>query len=250
MFNDDLYPLIFKRKSIRKFEDSPIDDNKLKEINDQIHSLTPLYDIITDIKIVSSENVKLRGMKKAPHYLAIFSEKKEGYLVNVGFMFQQMDLWFSANGIGSCWQGIPKPKQEIIDSSDLKFIIFIAFGEPSNSLYRESTSEFRRKPLQKITDINNADELIEPARLAPSAVNNQPWYFKGNENIIDVYSNKTSFLKSLFINKYIPIDIGIAICHIKIAAEHLGEKTEIEFDTVKKKNSPKDLTYFATLIMG
>jgi nitroreductase len=246
MFNDDLYPIIFKRKSIRKFEDSPI-DNILKEINDYIHILTPLYDIMTDVKIISSEDVKLRGMKKAPHYLAIFSEKKEGYLVNVGFMFQQMDLWFSANGIGSCWQGIPKPKKEILESSDFKFIILIAFGEPSNSLYRESISEFRRKPIQKITDIINAEELIEPARLAPSAVNNQPWYFRGNKNIIDVYSNKTNFLKSLLIQKYTSIDIGIAIRHIKIAAEHLEKKIEIGFDPIKDKNSPKGLKYFATI---
>jgi hypothetical protein len=40
-------------------------------------------------------------MKKAPHYIAVFSQAKEGYLTNVGLL-QQMDLYFSANSLGSC----------------------------------------------------------------------------------------------------------------------------------------------------
>nr|WP_243687870.1 nitroreductase family protein [Methanobacterium formicicum] len=29
----------------------------------------------------------------------------------MGFLLQQMDLFFSAHGLGSCWQGIPQPKK-------------------------------------------------------------------------------------------------------------------------------------------
>jgi hypothetical protein len=67
----------------------------------------------TEIKIVGPDNVKIRVMKKAPHYIAIFSETKEGYLTNIGFMFQQMDLFLSRNDIASCWQGIPASKKRI-----------------------------------------------------------------------------------------------------------------------------------------
>ena len=49
---------------------------------------------------------------EAPHFLAFFSEVKDGYAANAGFMMQQMDLFLSANGIGSCWQGGPKPIRE------------------------------------------------------------------------------------------------------------------------------------------
>ena len=110
----DIYDVIFKRKSIRKYDNSPLDENVLNRISEELNNLTPLYDDIkTDIKIISGDDVKLRGMKQAPHYLAIFSENKEGYLTNLGFMLQQMDLLFSASGIGSCWQGIPSPKSHV-----------------------------------------------------------------------------------------------------------------------------------------
>jgi nitroreductase len=251
MIKDDLYPIIFKRKSIREYDVSPLDEDTLEEISGQIQNLNPLYsDIKTEIKIVSSNEVKQRMMKKAPHYLAVFSETKKCYLTNVGFMLQQMDLLFSANGIGSCWQGIPIPKGDVLNRSDLKFIILIAFGKPSEPLYRESTSEFKRKPLQRISNIEGVDELLEPVRLAPSATNSQPWFFKGNETVIHAYSVKPNFLKAIVVNKYIPIDVGIAIYHLKVAAEHFGKNADIMFDKKEDKNSPKGYKYFATLKLG
>ncbi len=241
----DLYGTMFKRKSIRKYNQSSLDDSLLNSISEHIHDLTPLYaDIKTEVKIISSDDVNLRGMKRAPYYLAVFSENKKGYLTNLGFMIQELDLLFSESGIGSCWQGIPKPKGKVKKSSDLKFIILIAFGYPEEPLYRDGTGEFKRKSIQRITDINDAEELLEPVRLAPSAINSQPWFFSGNKNVIRVYS-KTNFLKAILVNKYIPIDIGIAIYHLKVAAEHFGNKIEIIFD--EPETSLKGYKYFATV---
>ena len=227
---------------------TPLDKDTLQEISAYINDLNPLYkDIKIDIKIISTDDVNRRMMKKAPHYLAVFSEKKEGYLTNVGFMLQQMDLIFSAMGIGSCWQGIPIPTKEVLNSSDLKFIILMAFGKPSEPLYRENTSEFKRNPLEKITSIKDMDELLEPVRLAPSATNSQPWFFKGKNNIIKAYSVKPNFLKAIVVNKYIPIDMGIALYHLNVSAEHFDKATKIFFDEMEIKNSPKGYNYIATL---
>jgi nitroreductase len=248
MKKEDIYKAIFKRKSIRKYDLSPLDKDTLHGISAYINDLNPLYkDIKIDIKIISTDDVNRRMMKKAPHYLAVFSEKKEGYLTNVGFMLQQMDLIFSAMGIGSCWQGIPIPTKEVLNSSDLKFIILMAFGKPSEPLYRENTSEFKRNPLEKITSIKDMDELLEPVRLAPSATNSQPWFFKGKNNIIKAYSVKPNFLKAIIVNKYIPIDMGIALYHLNVSAEHFDKTTKIFFDEMEMKNSPKGYNYIATL---
>jgi nitroreductase len=250
MKKDDIYKAIFKRKSIRRYDLTPLDDDILKQISLHIDDLQPLYkDINIEIQIISTDDVNRRMMKKAPHYLAVFSEKKEGYLTNVGFMLQQMDLIFSTMGIGSCWQGIPIPTKEVLNSSDLKFIILMAFGKSSEPLYRENTSEFKRNPLKKITNIKDMDELLEPVRLAPSATNSQTWFFKGNNNIIKAYSVKPNFLKAIVVNKYIPIDMGIALYHLKVAAEKSGNKTKIFFDEKEVKNSLKGYNYIATLTL-
>lgn len=250
MEKTELYSTIFRRKSIRNFDLTPLDDNTLEEISDYLHALKPMYsEIKTELKIVSSNNVKRRMMKEAPHYIAVFSEVKESYLTNIGFMLQQADLFFSANGLGSCWQGIPSPTKELLESSNLEFVIFMPFGKPKDqgSLHRTSISEFKRKTLSEITNITGADELMEVARIAPSATNSQPWFFTGNEGMIHAYSVKPNFIKALMVKKYIPIDVGIAICHLKIAAEHSGKKAEIIFDKTAKSNAPKGYEYIASL---
>ena len=104
---------------------------------------------------------------------------------------------FFSHRAGSCWLGIPQPTKDAADSSNLEFIILMAFGNPKETLYRTSTAEFKRKPLTETTNIMGADELLEPTRLAPSAVNNQNWYFTGNTTaILRLLLQRAGFLRS------------------------------------------------------
>lgn len=231
MEKSDLYPIIFKRKSIRKFDLTPLDEDTLNEIKDYLKTLQPLHeDIEIEFKILPTEVVKRRMMRKAPHYIVAFSEVKEGYLTNVGFMLQKMDLFFSSNGLGSCWQGIPTLKREGLESSSLKFVILMPFGKPNEPVHRTSTSQFKRKPLPEISDIKGAHDILEAARFAPSAGNGQPWFFTGNENLIHAYLIKPDFVRGLLTKKFPPIDVGISLYHLKLAAEHFGKENEIIFD--------------------
>jgi len=165
-----------------------------------------------------------------------------------------MDLFLSANGLGSCWQGIPRLTKELLESSNLEFVIVMAFGKPKDpqSLHRTNISEFKRKPLKKITDINGVDNLLEAARVAPSGANWQPWFFTGNSGLIYVRKAKSSSIKS-FASKIAHFkeldytDIGIAIYHLQVAAEHFGKKTEIVFDQTAKVNASKNLSKFLIL---
>lgn len=248
MEKTDFYETIFKRKSIRNYDLTPLDENTLNDILNHLDNLEPLYENIKiEFKIISETDVKRRFMKKAPHYIVAFSENKEGYLTNIGFMLQQMDLLLSANGIGTCWQGIPKPKKEVLKSSNLEYIILIAFGKPNEPLYRTSISEFKRKPLNEMSDVQDADKIVEAARLAPSATNSQAWFFTGDKNIIHVYALKPGFVKGLLTKKYIPIDAGIALYHLKVAAEHFDNKNEIISDETGQTNTPEGYKYIASL---
>ena len=247
MEETDLYSTVFKRKSIRKYDLEPLEEETLKEITEHLKILKPLHqDIKIEFKVLSPDVIKRRMMGEAPHYIAVFSEVKEGYLSNVGFMLQQMDLFFSANGFGSCWQGIPALKKEGLASSPLKFVILMPFGKAQEALHRTKTSQFKRKSLEEISDIKGADDVLEPARLAPSARNAQEWFFTGDEHLIHVYYRKPSFVSGFLIKKYPPIDAGISLYHLKLGAEHFGKKTEIIFDD-PENNDLDDYDYVATL---
>jgi nitroreductase len=248
MYQTSLYEAIFKRKSVRDYDPQPLDSNRLEEVTKNLQSLKPFIEgIKTEFKIISSDQVSRKLSNKAPHYIAAFSEAKGAYKVNIGYMLQQMDLYFSVNGLGSCWLGIPQPAKEVTDASNLEFIILMSFGNPKEPLYRADASAFKRKPLTEITNIKGADELLEPVRLAPSAVNLQNWYFTGNKQAIHAYSAKAGFLRNIVGGSYYPVNVGIALCHLQLSAEHFGGRTKFAFDSSRDRNPPKNFEYTTTL---
>ena len=84
----------------------------------------------------------------------------------------------------------------------------LAFGHPKGDRLRHDLKGFKRKSMEQITD--KADPRLEPARLAPSAVNSQPWYYthEGDDTIHVYCSRKGSRL-----------DAGIALAHLCVANE-------------------------------
>jgi len=227
MNNTDFYSTIFKRKSVRKFARESIDASRLESLQNFIKDIIPLYgDIRTEIAILSENDVKSILPIKAPHYVVAYSEAKEGYLVNVGFMLQQVDLYLSANGIGACWLGMGSPQKEAASRNGLEYIIALPFGGPEEPVHRESKAEFKRKALSEITDIKGAEELLEAVRLAPSASNSQPWFFTGSADNIIVCRSLPNLLKAALYGKFNRIDMGIALCHLRIAALNMGKNIE------------------------
>ena len=172
----DLESQIYVRKSCRKYLDDEIDMRPIKEFIPKAKVLNS--DIDYSYKILTKDELSIRTRWKAPYYLALYSEKKENYGVNLGFIFQQLSLYMQSIGIGSCWVGMANVKQK-----DPNFVITISFGK-SDDLTRD-ISKFKRKSLSEISDME--DERLIPAQLAPSAVNSQPWYFKHAGDGFDVF---------------------------------------------------------------
>ena len=197
--------IIRKRKSIRQYDMNKLDEETLNKVRSKIDSLKPLFPEI-QYSIEIAEKTKGLFNVKAPHYLIFGSENKEGYLENIGFIGQQLDLFLSENGLGACWLGAAKPKEK--EKSPLPYVIAIGFGKPAEPLHRE-IEEFKRKSLEEITEGNN-DERLEAARLAPSGMNAQNWYFVGDGKI-RCYRKKVLLN---FMSKLSMIDMGIALCHI------------------------------------
>ena len=199
-----LREMIYHRKSCRSFTNVPVDAATLEKIRK--FPMKPLYpDIKVHWDIVLRHQVKCICPWTTPQLITIYSEEAEGYLENIGFLFQQMDLYLQTLGLGVCWLGMARMNPKTATDVDgMKFVIMLAFGQPKGDQLRHDLKGFKRKSMEKITD--KIDPRLESARLAPSAVNSQPWYFTHEDDSIHIYCSK----------KGSPLDAGIALAHLYV----------------------------------
>lgn len=254
MQNDNLFDMISRRKSIRKYDMTEVASEKREEIRLFIDGIKPLDDTIkTQFSIIDLDAAKGGLFSiKAPHYVVVCSEPKGDYLLNAGFMLQQVDLFLAQKGIGACWLGMTKPNKEFAVEKGMEFVIVLAFGLPAEPLYRNNLYEFKRKSLEEMTDMAGIKEnphgtaILEAARLAPSATNSQPWYFSGTAEAIRVNRLQLNPLKLFIYNKMNQIDIGICLCHIKMSAEKIGKKVVFVKESSEQAKPPKGYDYMIT----
>lgn len=207
-----LNEMIYKRKSCRSFTGVSVDAAILEDI--KAFPMKPLFpQIKVHWEVVCRDQVKCICPWTTPQLIAVYSEETDGWLENVGFMFQQMDLYLQSLGLGACWLGMGRMNPKTAPQVDgMHFAIMLAFGYPKAEQLRQDIKEYKRKTLGQIADYE--DPGLEPARLAPSAVNSQPWYFTHEGSMIHVYRIRNASLG--YMNR---IDMGIALAHLYVANE-------------------------------
>lgn len=219
MFVEALYEMFFKRKSFRRFNGAlGISQDELKGIENKINDLRPLApDIRIAYKIVPREETTC---KRGEYCLLIYSEEKEHYLLNIGYMFEQLDLYLASRNIGACWYGMGKTKEPALD--DMKFIIMIAIGKGSESEFRKDYTKAKRKETDFIWKGDFKDIIGNVVKYAPSACNTQPWRVICESNILQIYQETE--VKSIMPKDKVPfynaIDMGIFLCFLEIALLH------------------------------
>lgn len=206
-----LKEMIAKRKSFRKYTDQPVEEAVLADIMAFAEGARPLLpDIAVRMKVVSREQVRFMLPWKTPQLIAFYSRPVEGYLENAGFILQQVDLYIQSLGLGSCWLGLGKMRVEDAPEG-MAFVILLAFGHSEECL-RAGAGEFKRLGPSEIAD--RPDEALEPARLAPSSTNSQPWYFTHADGCIHAYCSLKGLLRHKMLEYMNRIDMGIAFAHL------------------------------------
>lgn len=212
----ELHELISRRKSTRSFSMEPADDADLRRIRDFAALCRPLYpELPVRLELIGIDAVRCILPWKTPHYVAVFTDDSPGAAENAGFLCQQLDLYIQSLGLGTCWLGMgrydPQGTDTPPETDGLRFLIMLAFGRPNGERLRSGPEEFRRKAASDIADC--PDPRLEPARLAPSSVNSQPWYFVHNGDTYHAYRAR-NFLGRAGLEKMNRVDMGIALCHL------------------------------------
>ena len=221
--NKELYEMIFKRKSFHLFRNignEHLKEEELQDIEKAFLGFKPLVeDIKVKIKIVKKESI-LRGQE---YCILFYSEKKENYLQNIGYLGEQLDLYLVSKNIGTLWFGIGKPDEQKLDGLD--YVIMIAIAKvDSPDKFRKDMYKSKRKELSEIWSGDKYLDIADIVRFAPSACNTQPWKVESTDKEIKVYryrkEGKRGIMPKDKVIYYNQIDIGIFLCFIELCLEH------------------------------
>ena len=178
--------------------------------------------IKTAIRIIPADRVNFK--RDAEYCILIYSEEKENYLMNAGYIGEQLDLYLVKHNTGSLWYGIGRP--DMPDYHGMKFVIMIAIRKVNDpSLYRKDMFKAKRKPLREVWSGDDPG-IAEVARFSPSACNTQPWYAENTDGVVTVYRyrqpGKRGIMPVKSVVYYNRIDIGIYLCILEICMHHQG----------------------------
>lgn len=222
--NKELYKMIFKRKSFHLFRNvgkESISSDDIKRIQETYPTFVPLCsDIKTAIRIVpAKETTCKRGQE---YCILLYSEKKENYLQNIGYVGEQLDLYLVSQNIGTLWFGIGKTEESDVDG--LEFVIMIAIAKVDDEKkFRKDMYKSKRKPLEEIWMGKPIEGVSDIVRFAPSACNTQPWMVERKDHTLEIYRYKKQGKRGIMpagkVSFYNQIDMGIFLCFLDLCME-------------------------------
>ncbi|MDO4621092.1 MAG: nitroreductase family protein [Lachnospiraceae bacterium] len=239
----NLYEAIFYRQSVRNYSMTQIAPDLLRRIGNYYSQITPLFPgIETEIGITENPEGKrlLTGLFpiQAPYYLTIYTEEREKSEMNAGYIGEQLCLYMTTLGLGTCFIGNATLRHAPQNRNGLHLVIVIAFGLPKGAMLRRP-DEAKRLRVQDLCVYKDQPtrwmtQVIEAARMAPSSENSQPWRFVVVGSRIHIFSKKDGMDRP---KKWAEFNFGVMFSHIAVASEELWLEVDlIRLENVVQKN--------------
>lgn len=231
----NLYEAINVRKTVHRFSMSELSPKELDRIRRHFAEVTNLFgNIGTDMVIMNNRKGKnspagLLGIR-APYYLVFYSEEKPKYIMNLGYLMQQMALYLCTRGLGACFVRKVHLKKEQMTRNGKTAVTALAFGTAKGAYVRKAVDACR-KPLEQICTFREQPrqwvrQMAEAARMAPSAMNRQPWRFIVYDNSIHIYTTRESASE---LSQADELSFGALFANLMVA----GEELWLELDLIR-----------------
>ena len=246
-FNYPIEETIKARFSARAYTDQPIPAEIKEKINTYIRTLSNPFSVKVTYHMLELEN--------APHaeklgtygvingsvdYVGATVAKGDLALEGLGFEFENLILYITSLGLGTCWLGGTFERGAFSKAMTVKeeelFPIITPFGYSASKkrlvdgVTKRIADPNQRKPWSELffnknfaTPLSELDAgafalPLELVRLAPSASNKQPWRIVQDGGVYHFYEAKEPGYSDRFEYDIQQIDIGIAACHFYLAA--------------------------------
>lgn len=204
-----------ERHSVRQYTDRPIEENKRKALDDLIGQINAqagthiqiFYDEPKCFHSLMAHYGKFSGVQ---NYIALVGKKSAQLEETLGYYGEKIVVEAQTMGLNTCWVALTHGKSKAkIDSDDRQVcLIAVGYGAVSGVAHKS-------KSIQQVSNYT-ADKPdwflrgVQAALLAPTAVNQQKFYFTWNEDGTVSARCGRGF--------YTRMDLGIAKYHFELGA--------------------------------
>lgn len=213
------------RHSVRAYTDQPITGDTLTVLQQKIDEVNAAGNL--HIQLVLDEPKaflctmakygKFRGVK---NYLVMAGKKAEDLDERVGYYGEQLVLLAQTLGLNTCWVGVSYSKTPgafvLNEGEKVACVISIGYGETQGISHK----------IKSPKDVSNASDItprwfndgVKAALLAPTAINQQKFYFEYVGFDGEGKKPKVLTKKGTSLVGYTQMDLGIAKYHFEICA--------------------------------
>lgn len=237
--------LVRARRSVRTFDERPVSQQDLDKLCAFMAKIENPYNLPIEFKLLDAKKQKLScpvvvgtdlyvgaKLKKAPHLNEAF-----------GYSFELLVLYAQALGIGTVWvggtmdRGAFENAMELTEDEVMPCVSPLGYPAQKMSLretlMRKGVMADKRMSFEEVffdgsfdTPLtqNRAGKLalpLELVRLAPSAVNKQPWRVVLANNAAHFFLKRSKGFTGGTLDMQL-IDVGIAMSHFDLAVKEAG----------------------------
>ena len=218
-----LLEAIKARHSVRKYQNKPIDGQAVLELNAQIDEANRESGL--HMQLVLNEPRAFKGLLSygkfdgVENYIVVVGKKTKGTEELAGYYGEKMVILAQALGLNTCWVGLTYRKVTdaftITDGEKLFCVIAIGYGTTQGVSHKIKSAE-------QVSNVSaNTPEWfrqgVEAALLAPTAMNQQKFYFEYKAPVQGEKPQVAAKRKfSMF--GYTEMDLGITKYHFEIGA--------------------------------
>ena len=207
---------IRQRHSVRQYKADRIEEEKVALIKAKIDELNAEGDLnlqfIEDAeKTYNKLFNRVSGLGSAPSVIACVGKDDKSLDQRVGYYGEKLVLYAQTLGLNTCWTGTFNRKKisaDIPDGERLVISIAIGYG-------KDSGKERKTKSKEQLSEASSQrpewfDKGVEMAMLAPTAINQQKFLIKLNDDESVAFIDKGGVLSQ--------VDLGIVKCHFELGS--------------------------------
>lgn len=279
-FDKHVFEIIKNRKSIRSYSKGELTEETKEKLRKYMQNLSGPFpnnirlELIDNSYILEKADGKIGTygiIKGAQHFIVAVIEKEENSLEQLGYILEELILYATSLGLGTCWMGGTFKRSDFAKLVGLKIneilpiVVPIGYPKEQSSIVdhfmRYAAKSDQRKPWNDLffnndfgiaLEMDNSDkyyEALEAVRLAPSASNKQPWRILRSDNRYHFYlSSNKGYAEGLGFDIQ-RIDIGISMCHFEMVLKEKGINGEWKYLS-EKNNDMTDLTYIISWVQS